>query len=82
MPRRHINLGGLAPSFSAAAEDAQCVVEHPPIYNIWQTIQKDFQTIDDEGLYDEPYVHAVVEIARAPCPITFQYRMDIRLIEF
>ena len=29
-------------------------------------------TIDYEGLYDEPIVHAVGEIARAPCPITFQ----------
>ena len=27
---------------------------------------KDFCTIDDEGLYDEPYVRAVGEIARVP----------------
>ena len=52
-----------------------------PKYNIhvWETVQF---TIDDEGLYDEPYVHAVVEIARCQAPITFQYRMDIRLIDF
>ena len=50
------------------------------MYNIWETVHKDFFTIDDGGLYDEPYVHAVVEIARALGPITFQYRMDIRLI--
>ena len=42
-----------------------------------------FFTIDDEGLYDEPIVHAVGEIARVPYPIiTFQYRMDNRLIDF
>ena len=39
---------------------------------IWASVQKDFFTIDYEGLYDEPIVHAVGEIARAPCPITFQ----------
>ena len=39
-------------------------------------------TIDDEGLYDEPYVHAVGEIARELLPITFQWRMDIRLTGF
>ena len=50
-----------------------------PIYNIYRRI---FKTIDDEGLYDEPYVHAVGEIAREQYPITFQYRMDIRLIGF
>ena len=38
--------------------------------------------IDDEGLYDEPIVHAVGEIARVPDPITFQYRMNNRLIGF
>ena len=38
--------------------------------------------IDDEGLYDEPIVHAVGEIARVPDPITFQYRMDNRIIGF
>ena len=53
-----------------------------PIYSIWETVQKDFFTIDDEGLYDEPYVHAVGEIARGPPPITFQYRMELRLIGF
>ena len=54
-----------------------------PIYNIWETVQKIFFTIDDEGLYDEPIVHTVGEIARArPRPITFQYRMDNRLIGF
>ena len=43
-----------------------------PIYNIWETVQKIFFTIDDEGLYDEPIVHTVGEIARVPDPITFQ----------
>ena len=38
----------------------------------WASVQKNFFTIDYEGLYDEPYVHAVGEIARATCPITFQ----------
>ena len=41
-----------------------------------------FFTIDDEGLYDEPIVHTVGEIAQALRPITFQYRMDNRLIGF
>ena len=49
---------------------------------IWASLQKIFFTIDDEGLYDEPIVHTVGEIARAPGPITFQYRMDNRLIGF
>ena len=49
-----------------------------PIYNGTE----DFFTIDDEGLYDEPIVHTVGEIARALRPITFQYRMDNRLIGF
>ena len=39
-------------------------------------------TIDDEGLYVIPIVHTVGEIARVPYPITFQYRMDNRLIGF
>ena len=39
-------------------------------------------TIDDEGLYVIPIVHTVGEIARVPDPITFQYRMDNRLIGF
>ena len=27
-----------------------------PIYNIWETVQKNFFTIDYEGLYDEPFI--------------------------
>ena len=38
-------------------------------------VQKIVFTIDDEGLYDEPIVHTVGEIARVPYPITFQYRI-------
>ena len=41
-----------------------------------------FFTIDDEGLYVIPIVHTVGKIARVPDPITFQYRMDNRLIGF
>ena len=52
---------------------APFTADSAPAGNIlWETVQKIFFTIDDEGLYDEPIVHAVGEIARALGPITFQ----------
>ena len=39
---------------------------------------EDFFTIDDEGLYDEPIVHTVGEIARVPS--LARIRMDYLLV--
>ena len=41
-----------------------------------------FFTIDYEGLYDEPYVNAVGEIARCQAPITFQCPINNSSIGF
>ena len=43
-----------------------------PIYNIWETVQKDFFTIDYEGVIVISIGFLRREIVRGRSPITFQ----------
>ena len=46
--------------------------EHPLHTFIWETVQKDFFTIEYEGVIIISIDLLRRELARAPCPITFQ----------